>query len=386
MLPRVVLLSGAFLFACLAGCGGSSSGGPDQDGGNGGGQSGDTGHNVSFQVETVFSGLSHPWGMAFLPDGRLLVTERSGRLNLIDPSSGEREQVSGVPAVQAIGQGGLLDVILHPDFSTNQWVYLSYSAGDDGYSTYLGRARLQGAALSDFQLLFRATSAGKGGEHFGGRLLFDRDGYLYLGLGDRNERDRAQDLADHNGSLIRLTDDGLAPVSNPFVGRGEALDEIYSYGHRNVQGLALHPETGQIWISEHGPKGGDELNLIAAGKNYGWPVITYGEEYGGGKIGETHAAGMEQPIRYWTPAIAPSGTTFYTGDAFSAWKGDLFIAALVSQRLLRLRLSNNRVVSQEVLLADLGYRLRHVAEGPDGFLYLLIDQENAPLLRLRPAP
>jgi glucose/arabinose dehydrogenase len=280
----------------------------------------------------------------------------------------------------------LLDVVLHPEFSSNHWVYLSFSAGEGNLSTHLGRGRLQGEALTEFQLLFQATAAGEGGEHFGGRLLFERGGYLFLGLGDRHQRNRAQDLSDHNGSLIRLRDDGLAPVDNPFLGRADALDEIYTYGHRNIQGLALHPETGELWISEHGPQGGDEINLIAAGINYGWPLITYGEEYGGGKIGETHREGMEQPIRHWTPAIAPAGAMFYSGDAFPAWKGNLFVGSLVGKKLVRLSLNSNRVVAEESLLAGQGHRIRDVGQGPDGFLYVLVDADNAPLLRLRPAP
>jgi glucose/arabinose dehydrogenase len=341
--------------------------------------------SVAFRIETVVDGLEHPWDMAFLPDGRLLITERPGRLSLLDPTSNSRVPVTGLPELAAVGQGGLLDVALHPRFAENGWAYLSYSAaGDGGLATHVGRGRLQDGQLSGFQELFRTAPFAEGGQHFGGRLAFDRNGFLFLGLGDRGQRDRAQDLGDPNGSLLRLTDEGIAPVDNPFVGRDDAADAVYSYGHRNIQGLAVHPETGRPWLHEHGPQGGDELNLPEAGKNYGWPVITYGEEYGGGVIGPTHREGMEQPIHHWTPSIAPSGMTFYTGTAFPAWQGSLFIGALAGQHLVRLSLEGSRVVAQERLLEEREQRIRAVEQGSDGFLYLLVDAEDAPLLRLRP--
>ena len=339
----------------------------------------------SFQVETVVEGLSHPWGITFLPDGRMLVTEREGQLNLIAPDSGERAQVTGLPEITARGQGGLLDVAVHPRFEENNWVYLSYVAeGEGGFGTHVGRGRLQGTQLTDFDVLFRATPFTRGAQHFGSRLLFDGKGHLFVSLGDRNERDRAQDLGDHNGSLIRLTEEGAIPKDNPFVNRQGALPAIYSYGHRNIQGLAQHPQTGQVWLHEHGPRGGDEINVPEAGKNYGWPVITYGKEYYGPSIGTTRKEGVEQPIHYWAPSIAPSGMTFYTGKAFPRWRGDLFVGALAQTHLARLRFDGTRLVEQERLLDDAGWRIRDVVQGPDDLLYLLVDSGNAPVLRLRP--
>lgn len=371
---RSHLTLGVMLLA-LSGCGG----------GGGGTQPSQPPAEVAYEVEKVAAGFDHPWGMAFLPDGQLLVTERAGRLYRVDLATGTRVAIRGLPELRPGGQGGLLDVILHPRFSENGWIYFSFSAGEDGLSTHLGRARLLGDALSDYQLLFHATPGGVGTEHFGGRLAFDRAGYLYLGLGDRHERARAQDLSDHNGSVIRLHDDGRVPADNPFQGRPGALAEIYSYGHRNVQGLAVDPRTGRLWLSEHGPQGGDEINLLQAGRNYGWPLITYGEEYGGGVIGPTHGAGLEQPVLQWTPAIAPSGIMFYEGSAFPAWKGSLFVAALAGQQLRRLQLEDGRVIAQQSLLVEAGHRLRDVEQGPDSFIYLLIDAADSPILRLRPA-
>ena len=340
-----------------------------------------------FRVEIVADELAHPWGLAFLPDGRLLVTERPGRLNLIDPASGKRRRVEGLPAIVARGQGGLLDVALHPRFADNRWVYLSYvAAGEGGIGTHVGRGRLDGDRLTGFEVLFRATPFVDTGHHFGSRLVFDRDGKLFISLGERNQRQRAQDLKDHNGKLIRLNDDGSIPADNPFVGRDDALPAIYSLGHRNIQGMVLHPDTGRLWIHEHGPRGGDEINLPEPGKNYGWPIITHGQEYGGGTIGPTEMAGMEQPVHYWTPSIAPSGITFYTGEAFPQWRGNLFVSALAGRHLARLTLDGERVVAEERLLVDEGYRIRDVVQGPDGLLHVLVDEDSAPILRLRPVP
>lgn len=340
-----------------------------------------------FRIEILFEGLEHPWALAFLPDGRLLVTERPGRLNLLDPRDGSRQRVTGTPEVAARGQGGLLDIALHPDFAANGWVYLSYAARrDGGLSTHLGRGRLRDGRLEDFELLFRAAPGLSRGQHFGGRLLFDREGYLFLGLGDHGERDSAQDLASHMGGLIRLHDDGRVPRDNPFVGRRDARPEIYSHGHRNPQGLALHPATGAVWLHEHGPRGGDEINLPAAGQNYGWPVTTHGREYHGPVIGPAPPQpGFASPIHHWTPSIAPSGMAFQQGDAFPDWQGDLFVGALVQRHLQRLRFAGTKLVEQERLLEDLGWRIRDVRSGPDGYLYLLPDEDPASLIRLVPA-
>lgn len=339
-----------------------------------------------FQLEVVTDGLAHPWSLAFLPDGRALITERSGRLSLVDLTSGQRTRVQGVPEIRSGGQGGLLDVAVHPRFADNGWVYLSYVGSlGEGSGTHVGRGRLSGSALSDFEPLFRAEPYGKKSKHFGSRLVFDQDGYLFIGLGDRGERERAQDLADHNGSLIRLHDDGRVPADNPFIGRPDARPEIYSYGHRNIQGMTLHPQSGRVWLVEHGPRGGDELNLPEPGRNYGWPLITYGREYHGPRIGPTEKDGLEQPLHHWTPSIAPSGMTVYSGEAFPRWRGDLFVGALALTHLNRLRIEDGRLVAEERLLDGLGLRIRDVRQGPDGYLYLLVDQAKAPLLRLRPA-
>jgi len=343
-----------------------------------------------FRLRIVSEGLEHPWGLAFLPDGRMLVSERPGRLRLIDASGRlDPEPVRGLPAVAAIGQGGLLDVALHPRFSDNGWVYLSYVAeGPGGYGTEVLRGRLQGKALHDVQILFRMRPKSAGGQHFGSRLVFDRQGFLFITLGDRGERQRAQRLDDHAGSVIRLHDDGRVPPDNPFVGQPGVLPEKYTLGNRNVQGAALHPGSGELWTHEHGPQGGDEINLIRPGRNYGWPVITYGRNYGSGTtIGEgTAKPGMEQPLHQWTPSIAPSGMAFYTGERFPHWRGNLFVGALRDQMLLRLQLDGQRVVRQEALLKNSIGRIRDVRNGPDGLIYLLTDSPSGVVARLEPLP
>lgn len=341
----------------------------------------------SFRVITLADGLEHPWGMAFLPDGGVLITERPGRLRLYRNGVLEPEPITGLPRIAPVGQGGLLDIALHPDYRDNGWLYLSYAAaGPGGVGTEVARARLQGRRLVDLQRLFALQPKSGTGRHFGSRLRFDRRGYLYITLGDRGDRARAQRLDDHAGSVIRLHDDGRVPRDNPFIDRDGARPEIYSYGHRNPQGMALHPN-GEIWIHEHGPQGGDELNRILAGRNYGWPVITYGVNYViGTPIGEgTAKPGMEQPLHYWVPSIAPSGMAFYRGDRFPAWRGDLFIGSLKFRLLVRLRLDGMTVVDEERLLqGELG-RIRDVRNGPDGYLYLLTDESDGKLVRLEPA-
>jgi glucose/arabinose dehydrogenase len=353
-----------------------------------------TAHGQAVKPVTLARGLAHPWGLAFLPgsdnDMRMLVTERPGRLRVVHARGAIGPPVSGVPEVDAVGEGGLLDVALDPRFSENGWIYLSYVEPVAGgtNSTVVARARLdvdglQGR-LSELQVLFRQRPKVASSVHFGSRLLFARDGRLFVSLGEGGQRDDAQTLGNHHGKLVRIEPDGRAPADNPFVGRAGALPEIWSYGHRNVQGLAFHPQTGELWADEHGPQGGDELNVIEPGHNYGWPVITYGTEYGSGrKIGEGHARpGMDQPIVHWTPAIAPSGMSFLTSDRYPGWKGDLFIGALRGRTLLRLQIDGRRVVRQERLLQDFDERIRDVRQGPDGWLYLLTDSADGRIVRL----
>jgi glucose/arabinose dehydrogenase len=325
--------------------------------------------------------------MAFLPDGRILVTERPGRLRLVVDGKLDPTPVAGLPEITARGQGGLLDVALHPEYESNGWIYLSYVARDEGgMGTEVVRARLKERRLEERELLFRLQPKSRAGRHFGSRLVFDREGYLFITVGDRGQRERAQMLSDHAGSVIRLHDDGRIPKDNPFVDVAGARPEIFSYGHRNPQGAALHPETGVLWIHEHGPQGGDELNRIFAGVNYGWPVITYGKEYvTGWDIGEgTHKEGMAQPVHHWAPSIAPSGMAFYTGDRFPGWQGNLFVGALKFQLLARLELQGNRVVKEERYLKGRIGRIRDVRSGPDGYLYLLTDEQDGRLIRLEP--
>ncbi len=342
---------------------------------------------LSYQVLTT--GLHHPWSLAFLPDGQMLVTERRGQLRLLS-STGELypEPIGGLPEIRQHGQGGLLDVVLHPDFANNRLVYFSFAeAGPGGVGTAVARGRLEQHQLQQVEVIFRLEPKSGGRQHFGSRLVFDPQGYLYITLGDRGDRPRAQRLDDHAGSLIRLHDDGRIPADNPFVGQENARPEIYSYGHRNMQGAALHPDTGQIWVHEHGPQGGDEINVPVSGVNYGWPVITYGVNYViGTKIGEgTHKAGMAQPIHYWVPSIAPSGMAFYTGDRFPAWRGNLLVGALKFQQLVRLELAGAKVVHEERLLTNRFGRIRDVRQGPDGLIYLLTDENDGKLIRLVPA-
>jgi len=344
-----------------------------------------TSQNGAVEVSTVATGLEHPWGLAFLPDGRMLVTERPGRLRIVDADGTLSAPLSGVPEVAARGQGGLLDVVLDPDFATTPWVYLSYSEpGEEGSGTSVARGKLQGNALVDVEVIFRQTPKLDAGQHFGSRLVFDRDGLLYVATGDRGNWDNVQRLDRGQGKIFRIQRDGGIPADNPFVGRDDAIDAIWSYGHRNVQGAALHPETGELWQTEHGARGGDELNIAAAGLNYGWPVITLGVNYSGQPIGAglKEAPGMEQPIHQWTPSIAPSGLAFYTSDRFPAWSGSLFVGALAYQRIVRLTLDGNEIVAEEALLTDLGERIRDVRAGPDGYLYLLTDDAKGKLLRV----
>jgi glucose/arabinose dehydrogenase len=341
------------------------------------------------RIVTVAEGLEHPWGVAFLPDGRALVTERPGRLRIVGADGKLGAPLEGVPAVSATGQGGLLDVQLDPDFAKNRLVYLSYAEPrEGGNGTAVARGTLTERRLDDVQVIFRQDVTINGRHHFGSRLVFDRGGRLFVTLGDRNsERARAQTLDSHIGKVVRIERDGKVPADNPFVGRADAKPEIWSYGHRNVQGAALHPVTGELWTNEHGPRGGDELNRTLAGLNYGWPKVTYGVEYSGKTISESATApGIEPPVHYWVPSIATSGMLFYTGTRFPKWKGNAFVGGLATQQLSRLEMDGNKVVREEVLLKGvLNQRVRDVEQGPDGFIYLLTDEDNGKLLRLEPA-
>jgi glucose/arabinose dehydrogenase len=340
--------------------------------------------------ETVARGLEHPWALAALPDGRMLVTERPGRLRLIERDGRVSAPIVGVPAVRARGQGGLLDVALDPGFATNQTIYLSYSEPGDGGTagTAVARGRLRENRLDDVRVIYRQQPKVSGGNHFGSRLVFGRDGSLFVTQGDRySERERAQELGVTIGKIVRINaNDGSVPRDNPFVGRRGARPEIWSYGHRNVQAAALHPTTGELWTVEHGARGGDELNHPEAGKNYGWPVITYGRDYSGLPIGEGNAKpGLEQPVYYWDPVIAPSGATFYTGNRYPGWTGNLFVGSLGQLALVRLVIENGRVAREERHLTDLGARIRDVQQGPDGFLYLVTDASDGRVIRVVPA-
>jgi glucose/arabinose dehydrogenase len=339
-------------------------------------------------VVVVASGLEHPWGLAFLPDGRMLVTERPGRLRIVAADGTLSAPLAGVPAVWAKGQGGLLDVALDPDFANNHFVYLSFAEPGDGDSagTAVARGRLEGDALAGTTVVFRQEPKIADGHHFGSRLVFDRAGNLFVTAGDRMQWPNVQRLDRGQGKLFRIRPDGGTPPDNPFVGRAGAQPQIWSYGHRNAQGAALNPRTGELWEVEHGARGGDELNIVRAGKNYGWPQVTLGINYSGEKIGtgRTAAPGMEPPIHYWIPSIAPSGLAFYDADRFPAWKGSLFVGALAHRKLVRLTLDGDRVVAEEHLLTDLGKRIRNVRVGPDGYVYVLTDEDRGEVLRIAP--
>ena len=342
---------------------------------------------AKFRVVSLVSGLVHPWSLAFLPDGDLLITERPGRLRVVRLGHLLEVPIAGVPVVAAVGQGGLLDVVLHPDFATNRLLCLSYSRRDSaGSGTAIICAELVGDRLINSQVIFVAAPKLRGGKHFGCRLVFDVNGNLYATLGDRGVRAQAQDLSRHPGSVIRIDLNGAALADNPFVHQDNAQPEIFTYGNRNPQGLAWQPKTGVLWMHEHGPRGGDELNQVIAGTNYGWPVISYGKEYWSpNAVGEgTHKIGMAQPAHHWIPSIAPSGMAFYSGNRFPRWQGNLFIGSLKFGELVRLEIDASRVVHEERLLNGEFGRIRDVRLGPDGLLYLLTDSRNGHLLRLEP--
>jgi aldose sugar dehydrogenase len=330
--------------------------------------------------------LEQPWSIAFLPDGRILVTERPGRLRMF--ANGRLEPpLGGVPKVYARGQGGLLDVCLHPQFATNRVLYLSYAAeGSGGATTHVARAELGDGALHSVTTIFRALPDGTGGLHFGSRIAFDRAGLMYVTTAERYQPERAQNLNDLGGKVVRLRDDGSVPADNPFVGQPNVRPEIFTWGHRNPQGLAMHPETGRMWECEHGPRGGDELNLLKAGANYGWPRATHGIDYSGAVISPHKSLpGMEDPVRVWVPSISPCGLCFYTGDRFPGWKGSLFTGALSNDALFRIELDGERYRGEERLLVDRLPYIRDVRQGPDGLLYLVTHADAGGLFRIEPA-
>ena len=350
-----------------------------------------------YRVVPVASGLQNPWGIAFLPGGDILITERSGRLRIVREGRLLPDAVPGVPEVLAQGQGGLLDVQPHPDFATNRLIYITYSkpyTDLEGARTVLIRGTFQDDALTNIEELFSAQAVGRG--HYGSRIAFDGNGYVFITAGDRQAPSRgdlyahpAQDLSNHHGVVVRLHDDGRIPVDNPFVGTAGALGEIWSYGHRNPQGLAFHPLTGDLWANEHGPQGGDELNVVLPGRNYGWPVIGYGVNYGSGTtIHEgTLKEGMESPKHFWVPSIATSGLMIYTGDKFPAWRGNIFVGGLGGEQLSRLTVDGQTVLNEETLFQRMG-RIRDVRQGPDGYIYLAIEDrrgEPTGVVRLEPA-
>jgi glucose/arabinose dehydrogenase len=345
-------------------------------------------------VETVAGGLVNPWALAFLPDGRMLVTERPGRMRIVTPDGKLSAPLAGVPKVFAVGQGGLLDVVLDRDFANNKTIYFCFAEPSDGGGrTALARAKLSegnsgDGKLDDVQVIYHQKGPVSSGNHFGCRIAQTADNNLFLTQGEHfTDRDEAQKLTSDLGKIVRIAPDGSVPKDNPFVGRNDALPEIWSYGHRNMQGAAIHPQSGKLWEHEHGAKGGDEINIPQPGKNYGWPVISFGVNYDGTPVGSGKSSmpGMEQPIKYWVPSIAPSGMAFYTGDLFPSWKGSLFVGALAGQMLVRLTLDGEKVTGEERLLQGLHERIRDVRMGPDGALYLVTDNNAGRVLKVAPA-
>ncbi|BDA82515.1 hypothetical protein Sa4125_00570 [Aureimonas sp. SA4125] len=344
------------------------------------------------QVTTIADGLDSAWGMEFLPDSSLIVTEKGGTLRLVAADGTVGPALEGLPDIDAGGQGGLLDVALDPDFATNRLVYLTYSeAGNGGNSTAAGRGRLadDGTRLEGFEKIFTQLPKHAGNKHFGSRIVFDREGHLFIGLGERSDtpiREGAQKLDNHLGKVVRLNRDGSVPADNPFIGQAGALPEIWSYGQRNIQGGALHPATGEVWFSEHGPKGGDEVNVVEAGKNYGWPLVSFGVNYNGTPVGtgKSEGEGLTQPLHQWTPVIGASGMAFYTGDGVPDWQGSAFFGGLASRDLVRVAFDGRTVKGEERLLGDLGKRIRDVKQGPDGALYVLTDGSGGEIMRVAP--
>ncbi len=386
MLPQVTTFflasAAALLSSAVAAAAGSQSNAPPTP-------------KTEIIVEEVAKGLKFPWGMQFLPDGRILVTERGGTMRLIAKDGKVSKPVEGLPHVVNKGQGGLLDVLLGADFATSGTIFFSYAepraSFSNGTSVVRAKLVLEGDAgrIENGEVIFRQQPSARGFYHFGSRLVWDKTGALFVTMGERADlSDGAQDLTNHLGKIVRIVPDGSAPKDNPFVGKDDAMPEVWSYGHRNVQGAALDPETGRLWTTEHGPKGGDELNQPQAGKNYGWPVITYGIDYDGSKIGDGIKAkdGLEQPVYYWKPSIGTSGLAFYSGDLFKGWKGNLLAGGLSGMTLERLVLEGGKVVAAEHLLKDRRERIRDVRESPDGAVYVLTDDDDGKLLRLTPKP
>ena len=347
------------------------------------------------RVSTVATGLANPWSLAFLPNGDLLVTERPGRLRIIRGGALDPQPISGVPAVRAAVLGGLHEIALHPKFAENNFVYLTYAkAGEKNLSTTaLARGRFVGSALTDVREIFVANTWSVSTTNYGGRIAFDRQGLLYLTVGERQEQDRAQNGEDHGGKVLRLRDDGSVPPDNPFVGKAGYRPEIYSFGHRSPQGLTMHPETGAIWEHEHGPLVGDEINVLLPGRNYGWPLVTFGMNYDGTKVSDlTSRPDLEAPLLYFVPSIAPSGMVFYSGDKFPNWKGNLFVGSMFEGRtratghLRRIGFEQGRPIQREPILAELHQRIRDVRQGPDGLLYLLTDENPGAVLKIEPVP
>ncbi|WP_075215437.1 PQQ-dependent sugar dehydrogenase [Mongoliimonas terrestris] len=355
-------------------------------------QSASTG-DAALSVTPVAEGLSTPWGLAFLPDGRMLVTEKAGTLRLVSTDGTVSEPIAGLPDVDARGQGGLLDVAIHPDFEENRLVYFTYSEPGENRtnSTAVGRGALSedGTGLRDVEVIFTQQPKVASTKHFGSRLVFDNNGHLFVGLGERSDeqfRGQAQDPMSHLGKVVRLDPDGSVPADNPYADGSEARPEIWSTGHRNIQAAALNPASGDLWVIEHGPRGGDEVNIAKARNNYGWPEVSFGVNYSGSPVGTGAAQGegFTDPIYQWTPVIAPSGMVFYGGDAFPEWQGDLFVGGLRAKSLVRLDVDGDRIVGEERLLGDLDKRIRDVAEGPDGALYVITDERNAAVYRIAP--
>ena len=344
----------------------------------------DSQQKVEFTTEVVAEGFDSPWAMEWLPNGDMLVTDKPGKMWIVPKGSKQPTEIKGVPEVYNNGQGGLLGLVLHPDYANNGWIYISYSAkGDGGGNTVITRAKLKNNELVEQETIFQAAPLTRSGVHFGGRMDFDREGYLFFSVGERGEMENAQTLTNHCGKIHRIFDDGRVPEDNPFVEIPGAMPTIWSYGHRNPQGLMFHPDTWELYEHEHGPKGGDEVNIVRKGKNYGWPRITYGINYNGDIISDlTEKEGMEQPIHYWVPSIAPCGMTFLSSDKYPGWKGNLFVGSLAGQTLARLEIKDGDVVNEERLLNGMG-RIRDVRQGPDGYLYVSFEGPGK-IVRLMP--